>query len=125
MHRLSAFLDVFVDFAATGTISAAPGERLKDNNKDSSSFRRAAAKQVVAIGDLHGDLDAAKRAFRTAGLVDRDGHWIAGSTVCVQVRNYMYICEQRAQHMAGGRLAGPRPPRDPGKFFIAFAISRP
>ncbi len=40
--------------------------------------------RIVAIGDLHGDPDAARAAFALAGLVDRDGHWSGGTTVAVQ-----------------------------------------
>ncbi len=39
----------------------------------------------MAIGDLHGDLDKAKRAMRLAGLIDQQDRWAGGRTVCVQV----------------------------------------
>jgi hypothetical protein len=39
---------------------------------------------VVAIGDLHGDLDQALEVLRLAGLVDDRGHWCGGETVLVQ-----------------------------------------
>ena len=32
--------------------------------------------RIVAIGDLHGDLDATRRAFRLAGAIDDEDHWI-------------------------------------------------
>ncbi|MBT9556806.1 MAG: metallophosphoesterase [Myxococcales bacterium] len=41
--------------------------------------------RVVAIGDVHGDLDATRRALRLGGLVDDDDHWAGGHTVAVQV----------------------------------------
>lgn len=41
--------------------------------------------RLIAIGDLHGDLDKARRAFRLADLVDDRDQWIGGSTVAVQV----------------------------------------
>lgn len=43
------------------------------------------AKRIVAIGDLHGDLEKARRAFRLAGLIDSHDRWAGGSTVAVQV----------------------------------------
>eukprot|EP00798_Chlamydomonas_sp_ICE-L_P019479 gene19479-26140_t len=43
-----------------------------------------AAARVVALGDLHGDLQKALRAFRLAKLIDDQGSWIGGETVCVQ-----------------------------------------
>jgi hypothetical protein len=39
---------------------------------------------VVAIGDIHGDLAAARSALRTAGVIDANDHWSGGSTVVVQ-----------------------------------------
>ena len=40
--------------------------------------------RVVAIGDLHGDLDAAKRVLRLAGATDAKGAWIGGKLLVVQ-----------------------------------------
>lgn len=40
--------------------------------------------RVVAIGDLHGDLAAARRVFRCAKVIDQDDHWIGGHSVVVQ-----------------------------------------
>lgn len=45
---------------------------------------RPAAERVVAIGDLHGDLGAAKKALRAAGATDDRGAWIGGKLVVVQ-----------------------------------------
>jgi len=41
-------------------------------------------KRVVAIGDLHGDLAAARAALRTAGAIDDKDAWIGGDLVIVQ-----------------------------------------
>ncbi len=43
------------------------------------------ADRIVAIGDLHGDLAAARRALRLAGAIDRSDRWIGGELVIVQV----------------------------------------
>jgi hypothetical protein len=40
--------------------------------------------RLVAIGDLHGDLDHARRALRLAGAIDATGHWTGGRLVVVQ-----------------------------------------
>lgn len=40
--------------------------------------------RVVAIGDLHGDLAAARRALRVAKVIDQDDRWIGGASVVVQ-----------------------------------------
>ncbi len=41
--------------------------------------------RVVAIGDVHGDLDATRRALRLGGLIDEDDHWIGEHSIAVQV----------------------------------------
>ena len=42
------------------------------------------AARIVAIGDLHGDLDATLAVLRLAGLVDEAGRWSGGHAVLVQ-----------------------------------------
>jgi hypothetical protein len=44
---------------------------------------------IVAIGDIHGDLDAFDRDLRTTGLTDERGRWVGGRTVLVQTGDYM------------------------------------
>lgn len=41
--------------------------------------------RVVALGDLHGDLAATRRALTLAGVLGADGHWAGGATRLVQV----------------------------------------
>jgi hypothetical protein len=45
----------------------------------------APVKRVVAIGDIHGDLDAFAAILRRASLVDADLKWSGGATTLVQV----------------------------------------
>ena len=49
-----------------------------------TSFRFPAAERVVAIGDLHGDVAATKRALRLAGATDDQDRWKGGKLVVVQ-----------------------------------------
>ena len=44
-----------------------------------------AQKRLVAIGDLHADLDNARRAFRLAGAIDERDAWIGGPLTIVQM----------------------------------------
>jgi hypothetical protein len=44
-----------------------------------------APKRLVAIGDLHADLESAKKAFRLAGATDANDRWIGGNLVIVQM----------------------------------------
>jgi len=45
---------------------------------------RTAPARVVAIGDLHGDLDATRRVLRLAGAIDAADAWVGGELVLVQ-----------------------------------------
>lgn len=49
-----------------------------------SESKRAAADRLVAIGDLHGDLSATRRAFQLGGATDAQDHWVGGKLVVVQ-----------------------------------------
>lgn len=44
-----------------------------------------AVRRLIAIGDLHGDLDKAKASFRLGGLINDKEQWTGGDTVVVQV----------------------------------------
>src|SRR5512142_1024283 len=43
------------------------------------------AQRVVAVGDVHGDLDDFTLILRQAGIIDARNHWIGGRTTLVQV----------------------------------------
>jgi hypothetical protein len=53
--------------------------------RPTSSLYFPSAKRVVAIGDVHGDLDAFVDAMQLAGAINSDLHWIGGDMVVVQV----------------------------------------
>lgn len=40
--------------------------------------------RIVAIGDLHGDLEATEAALRLAGAIDQRSRWVGGDLVVVQ-----------------------------------------
>eukprot|EP01065_Artemidia_motanka_P021639 TRINITY_DN25887_c0_g1_i1.p1 TRINITY_DN25887_c0_g1~~TRINITY_DN25887_c0_g1_i1.p1 ORF type:complete len:400 (+),score=23.65 TRINITY_DN25887_c0_g1_i1:22-1221(+) len=44
-----------------------------------------AARRIVAVGDLHGDLSTAAAILQSAGLVDEGGNWIGADSVLVQM----------------------------------------
>lgn len=48
------------------------------------SFRFEAPGPTVAIGDIHGDLQAARRALRLAGAIDAADRWVGGDLSVVQ-----------------------------------------
>ncbi len=49
-----------------------------------SAWRLPAVPRIAAIGDLHGDLGATRRALRLAGAVDSTDHWTGGTLTVVQ-----------------------------------------
>lgn len=49
-----------------------------------TAARFPGAARIVAIGDLHGDLAAAKTALRLAGAIDASDRWAGGALVVVQ-----------------------------------------
>lgn len=60
----------------TGTAKEATATETKKSAETS--------KRVVAIGDVHGDLDAARKALQIAGVLEGDSKWIGGETIVVQ-----------------------------------------
>lgn len=44
-----------------------------------------AVPRLVAIGDVHGDIEKTRRAFRLAGATDENDRWVGGQLVVVQV----------------------------------------
>jgi hypothetical protein len=45
--------------------------------------------RIVAVGDIHGDIDQLVKTLRAAGVIDEKEHWIAGKTHLVQVGDTM------------------------------------
>ena len=72
--------------------------------------------RLVAIGDLHGDLENARAALRLARLVDDGDHWIAGDAWLVQTGDLtdkgpdtravldLFLALEREAAAAGGRV---------------------
>jgi hypothetical protein len=48
-------------------------------------WKHPAVPRLVAIGDVHGDRQAAQKALELAGAVDQQGNWQGGKLVVVQV----------------------------------------
>ena len=67
-----AVLAVSVFTGSTEEFTPSPPTRFPDSPR------------IVAIGDLHGDLDATRRVLRLAGAIDEKDHWIGGKLVLVQ-----------------------------------------
>lgn len=76
---VSSFIDTFVDFSVSGLFLPPKPKQQKLQTNYTSPNR------LIAIGDLHGDLQKSKQSFRLAGLIDSSDHWSGGSTTLVQV----------------------------------------
>lgn len=70
-----------------GLMSCRAEEQRIDVIQDTGELRLRypAAERVVAVGDVHGDLDAARDALRLAGAIDDGDRWVGGALVVVQV----------------------------------------
>ncbi len=75
-----------------------------------------AERRVVAIGDLHSDIDSTRKAFQLAGATDASDAWIGGALVVVQlgdmigrsdderqVLDFLFDVRQKAE-AAGGKV---------------------
>ena len=75
-------------YARRATAAAAGGSGLAENRR-SNLLANAVADQsshrVVAIGDIHGDLDNCYEALRLAQVIDDDHHWATGTDTVVQM----------------------------------------
>ena len=120
------FVDAFVGTlhaqGGAGCASRAPCFSDGDDGKGGGTKeietrnRRTARERVVTIGDLHGDLEQTKRAFRACHLTDSKDKWIGGKTTVVQVGDQldrgpdevavMYFLERVAEEAerSGGEL---------------------
>ena len=120
------FVDAFVGTlhaqGGAGCASRAPCFSDGDDGKGGGTKeietrnRRMARERVVTIGDLHGDLEQTKRAFRACHLTDLKDKWIGGKTTVVQVGDQldrgpdevavMYFLERVAEEAerSGGEL---------------------
>uniref|UniRef100_A0A6N2M2P6 Calcineurin-like phosphoesterase domain-containing protein n=1 Tax=Salix viminalis TaxID=40686 RepID=A0A6N2M2P6_SALVM len=90
-NLLSSFVDTFVDFSVSGGLFLPSQKPSLDPQKPheetplSLQTRYPAPDRLIAIGDLHGDLEKSKQALRLAGLIDGSDKWAGGSATVVQV----------------------------------------
>ncbi len=91
MPRLLAAIVALVVFVAcepstsTSVPTAAPEPAGSAKRHAVPTLTFGSPRRVVALGDVHGDLDATHRALRLAGAVDAAGAWVGGDLCVVQV----------------------------------------
>lgn len=62
-------------------VASAPAPRA---DAGSLAVPRSSPERVVAVGDLHGDLEATRKVLRLAGAIDDKDAWVGGKLVLVQ-----------------------------------------
>lgn len=62
----------------------APAQPVSVPKAQFREYARHASGAIVAIGDLHGDWQATRRAFRMAGATNEQDQWIGGTLTVVQ-----------------------------------------
>ncbi|KAE9605111.1 hypothetical protein Lal_00036620 [Lupinus albus] len=97
-NLLSTFVDTFVDFSVSGLFLLPPSPPPPPPSAPAPEFpnshshplppfptRLPSPSRLIAIGDLHGDLEKSKQALRLAGLIDASDRYTGGSATVVQV----------------------------------------
>jgi hypothetical protein len=75
---------LFILAAGTG-FAGADAENVNDQNSlPVPPTINPPAERIIAIADLHGDMEATRKVFRLSGIIDESDHWIAGDLVVVQ-----------------------------------------
>src|SRR5262249_39059382 len=64
--------------------AAGSGAPRPDASAEDAAMHLPAPARLVAIGDLHGDLEATRRVLRIAGALDDKDRWVGGALVVVQ-----------------------------------------
>nr|ADE75787.1 unknown [Picea sitchensis] len=115
---LSRFVDTFVDFVVGGQFlssNSTPTDE-RDSNWAHRVTRIPSTDRLVAIGDIHGDLQKARQALMAAQVMDENNQWIGGKTTVVQVGDLLdrggeeikviYLLEKLKQQAekSGGRV---------------------
>lgn len=81
-----SFLETFTDTViARGPVASRPEYMSPNVSPPVPPVHIPQDGRLVAIGDLHGDLEKARRAFRLAGVLDDNDRWAGGKTIAVQV----------------------------------------
>jgi hypothetical protein len=102
-HSLGVWIPAFIGFVLfigslcclatySTTVSPAPPNPILSSPPPAAAKNQCVwtdVERIVAVGDLHGDLDHFKRILRGARIVDGDYHWSGGKTHLVQMGDVM------------------------------------
>lgn len=96
--------------------SRAPAAAAEPAPSDDKSYVFPGAERIVAFGDVHGDVAAARAALKLAGAIDDKDEWIGGKLVVVQTGDQLdrgddepqildlFEALQKKAEKAGGRF---------------------
>jgi hypothetical protein len=79
----SGSISVSVSVSGSGSGSGSVADA-RDCERAPLTWRFPAQPRVIALGDVHGDLAATRRALRLGGVLDDADHWQGGATWVVQ-----------------------------------------
>ncbi|KAM5567638.1 shewanella-like protein phosphatase 2 [Rosa sericea] len=90
---LTSFVDTFVDYTVGGHFLLPENPLPLPQNYTNATTTQQPPLQtfyppqdrLIAIGDVHGDLDKTKQSLRLANLIDQSDKWVGGSATVVQV----------------------------------------
>lgn len=86
-----SFISAFVDFAVGGHVLPPPrsqpaGATSGPDSPNAGPYdSQENPRRIVAVGDVHGDIEKTREALKLAGLIDSRDCWSGGDTVLVQV----------------------------------------
>ncbi|KAK9665019.1 hypothetical protein RND81_14G084700 [Saponaria officinalis] len=124
-NLLSSFVNTFVDFSVSGGIFLPPNPTNPNNHNPNPNLPPPAPPiethlppqdRLIAIGDVHGDLDKCKMSLRLAGIIDASGDWSGETSTVVQVGDvldrgndeikilYFFEKLKRQAEKSGGKL---------------------
>ncbi|XP_030537506.1 shewanella-like protein phosphatase 1 isoform X1 [Rhodamnia argentea] len=88
-------------------------------NGNPPTFVSAPGRRIVAVGDLHGDLEQARRAFQMAGVLSSDGqdNWTGKETVLVQLGDILDRGENEIAILSLLRSMGKQAQEEGGAIF--------
>ncbi|KAA1067176.1 hypothetical protein PGT21_012415 [Puccinia graminis f. sp. tritici] len=78
------FKYIYRDTSGSSKAKPKPKKNHHTQHQSSPSNLKKFSSRIVAVGDLHGDLDHAVRVLRMAGVVDLRNQWIGGPSILVQ-----------------------------------------
>ncbi|KAL9237524.1 hypothetical protein vseg_012060 [Gypsophila vaccaria] len=99
-NLFSSFVDTFVDFSVSGGLFLPPNPPNPNNPRNPNpnprnpnypsptmaiETRLPAQDRLIAVGDIHGDLEKCKQSLRLAGIIDVAGDWSGDTATVVQV----------------------------------------